>query len=30
MGVNPHHEVRDRSERPVPLSYGNVIDGVIA
>ena len=30
MGVDAHHEVRDQSNRPVPLSYGNVIDGVIA
>jgi hypothetical protein len=30
MGVDPHHEVRDQLNRPVPLSYGNVIDGVIA
>jgi hypothetical protein len=30
MGVDPHHEVRDQSNRPVPLSYGNVVDGVIA
>lgn len=30
MGVDPHHELRDQSNRPVPLSYGNVIEGVIA
>jgi hypothetical protein len=29
MGLDPHHEVRDIANRPVPLSYGNVIEGVI-
>jgi hypothetical protein len=30
MGLDPHHEVRDQSNRPVPLSYGNVVESVIA
>lgn len=30
MGIDPHHEVHDMANRPVPLSYGNVIEGVLA
>lgn len=30
MGVDPHTEVRDVADRPVPLTYGKVVDGVIA
>ncbi|MFZ4763943.1 MAG: DUF1501 domain-containing protein [Roseimicrobium sp.] len=30
MGLDGHHELRDLSNRPVPLSYGKVIEGVIA
>lgn len=30
MGINPHTEVRDIADRPVPLTYGKVIEGVIA
>lgn len=30
MGVDPHTEVQDVANRPVPLSYGKVINNVIA
>jgi Protein of unknown function (DUF1501) len=30
MGIDPHAEVRDPLDRPVPLSRGSVIDDVIA
>nr|WP_218280769.1 DUF1501 domain-containing protein [Verrucomicrobium spinosum] len=30
MGIDPHTEVRDVANRPVPLSYGNAIEGVMA
>ncbi len=30
MGLNPHTEVHDGADRPVPVSYGNVVEGVIA
>ena len=30
LGLNPHTELRDRANRPVPVTYGNVIEGVIA
>jgi hypothetical protein len=30
LGVDPHAEVRDALNRPMPASTGSVIDGVIA
>ena len=30
LGIDPHTEVRDALNRPIPLSVGSVIDGVIA
>ncbi|MEZ0386346.1 MAG: DUF1501 domain-containing protein [Verrucomicrobium sp.] len=30
MGIDPDTEVRDAANRPVPLSYGNAIEGVVA
>lgn len=30
LGIDPHTEVRDVADRPVPLSYGNVINNIIA
>lgn len=30
LGLDPHAEVRDVANRPVPVSYGNVVDAIIA
>lgn len=30
LGIDPHTEVRDLANRPVQLSYGNAIEGIIA
>jgi uncharacterized protein (DUF1501 family) len=30
LGVNPHAEMRDVGNRPVPVSYGNVVENIIA
>ena len=30
MGLDPHAEMRDVANRPVPVSYGNVVENVIA
>ncbi|MBI3867218.1 MAG: DUF1501 domain-containing protein [Verrucomicrobia bacterium] len=30
MGIAPQTEVRDRADRPLPISRGNVIEGVLA
>jgi len=30
LGIDPHTEVHDVANRPVPLSYGNAIEGVMA
>jgi len=30
LGLDPHTEVRDVADRPVPVSYGNVVEGILA
>ncbi|HVV71240.1 MAG TPA: DUF1501 domain-containing protein, partial [Verrucomicrobiae bacterium] len=30
LGLDPHTEVRDVANRPVPVSYGNVVEGILA
>ena len=30
LGIDPHTEVHDGADRPVPVSYGNVVENVIA
>ena len=30
LGLDPQTEVRDLSDRPIPVSYGNVVENVIA
>jgi hypothetical protein len=30
LGLDPHTEVRDVADRPVPVSYGNVVEGVLS
>jgi hypothetical protein len=29
LGIDPHTEVRDTLNRPVPISYGHAITGVM-
>jgi uncharacterized protein (DUF1501 family) len=30
LGLDPHTEVHDGADRPVPVSYGNVVENIIA
>jgi len=30
LGLEPHTEVHDGADRPVPVSYGNVVENIIA
>jgi hypothetical protein len=30
LGIDPHTEVRDALDRPLPISTGRVIEGVLA
>ena len=30
LGIDPHTEVRDALQRPLPVSGGSVLDGILA